>query len=283
MLELSINWNPSPELFKIGGFAIRYYSLMFIIAFVLGLQLMKKMYIADKISLEHLDPLFMYVVIATILGARLGHVFFYDWAYFQNHLSEILLPIKHAQGQSILFGLIKNYTFTGFAGLASHGAAIGIIASLYYYSKKVIKKPLLFILDRVGIVVALAGFFIRIGNLFNSEIIGKPTHSNFGIVFQQLGEDFPRHPTQLYEAFSYLIIFFILWRIYWKTDKKQQQGYLFGVFFALLWSVRFLIEFLKEPQIEERTTWLLNTGQWLSIPLVLIGIYFAVSSAKRHT
>lgn len=283
MLELSINWNPSPELFKIGGFAIRYYSLMFIIAFVLGLQLMKKMYIADKISLEHLDPLFMYVVIATILGARLGHVFFYDWAYFQNHLSEILLPIKHAQGQSILFGLIKNYTFTGFAGLASHGAAIGIIASLYYYSKKVIKKPLLFILDRVGIVVALAGFFIRIGNLFNSEIIGKPTHSNFGIVFQQLGEDFPRHPTQLYEAFSYLIIFFILWRIYWKTDKKQQQGYLFGVFFALLWSVRFLIEFLKEPQVDDRTTWLLNTGQWLSIPLVLIGIYFAVSSAKRHT
>ena len=233
MLELSINWNPSHELFKIGGFAIRYYSLMFIIAFVLGLQLMKKMYIADKISLEHLDPLFMYVVIATILGARLGHVFFYDWAYFQNHLSEILLPIKHAQGQSILFGLIKNYTFTGFAGLASHGAAIGIIASLYYYSKKVIKKPLLFILDRVGIVVALAGFFIRIGNLFNSEIIGKPTHSNFGIVFQQLGEDFPRHPTQLYEAFSYLIIFFILWRIYWKTDKKQQQGYLFGVFFVV--------------------------------------------------
>ena len=279
MLELSINWNPSPELFKIGGFAIRYYSLMFIIAFVLGLQLMKKMYIADKISLEHLDPLFMYVVIATIIGARLGHVFFYDWAYFQNHLSEILLPIRQEKGSEMLFGLVKNYTFTGFAGLASHGAAVGIILSLYYYSKRVIKKPLLFILDRVGVVVALAGFFIRIGNLMNSEIIGKATHSNFGIVFQKLGEDFPRHPTQIYEAFSYLIIFFILWRIYWKTDKKQQQGYLFGMFFAILWAVRFFIEFLKEPQVDDRTTWLLNTGQWLSIPLVMIGIYFIYRSS----
>ncbi|MCF6212804.1 MAG: prolipoprotein diacylglyceryl transferase [Flavobacteriaceae bacterium] len=282
MFAFSIDWNPSPELFKIGSFAIRYYSLMFIIAFVLGLQLMKKMYIADKISLEYLDPLFMYVVIATIVGARLGHVFFYDWAYFQNHLSEILLPIRYVEGESILFGLIKNYTFTGFAGLASHGAAVGIILSLYYYSKKIIKKPLLFVLDRVGIVVALAGFFIRIGNLMNSEIIGKPTHSDFGIVFQRLGEDFPRHPTQLYEAFSYLIIFFILWRIYWKTDRKKQLGYLFGVFFALLWSVRFVIEFLKEPQVAERTTWLLNTGQWLSIPLVLTGVYFAVSATKKR-
>ena len=278
---LSIDWNPSTELFKIGSFAIRYYSLMFIISFVLGSYLMKKIFIADKIAIEKLDPLFMYVVIATILGARLGHVFFYDWAYFQNHLSEIILPIRYVKGEALLFGMIKNYTFTGFAGLASHGAAVGIILSLYFYSKKVINKPFLFILDRVGIIVALAGFFIRIGNLMNSEIIGKPTHSNFGFVFKKLGEDFPRHPTQLYEAFSYLIIFFVLWRIYWKTDKKEQLGYLFGVFFALLWTVRFVIEFLKEPQVEERTTWLLNTGQWLSIPLVLIGLYFMLTSSKK--
>jgi len=281
MLELSILWNPSPILFKIGPLAIRYYSLMFIIAFILGLWLMKKMYIADKVSLDKLDPLFMYVVIATLLGARLGHVFFYDWAYFQNHLIEILLPIRHEQGKTMFFGLINNYTLTGFRGLASHGAAVGIITALYFYSKKVLKKPFLFILDRVGIVVALAGFFIRIGNLMNSEIIGKPTHSNFGFVFVRLGEDFPRYPTQLFEAFSYLIIFFLLWRIYWKTDKKKQQGYLFGVFFALLWSVRFLIEFLKEPQVEDRVTWALNTGQWLSIPLILIGLYFIFRTPKK--
>jgi len=281
MFAFSIDWNPSPILFHVGSFAIRYYSLMFVIAFVLGLQLMKKMYIADKVPLDKLDPLFMYVVLATILGARLGHVFFYDWAYFQNHLTEILLPIRQEQGKTMFFGLIKNYTLTGFRGLASHGAAVGIILSLYYYSKKVINKPLLFILDRVGIVVALAGFFIRIGNLMNSEIIGKPTHSNFGFVFKRLGEDFPRYPTQLFEAFSYLAIFFILWRIYWKTDRKKQLGYLFGVFFALLWTVRFLIEFLKEPQVEDRTTWLLNTGQWLSIPLVLIGLYFIFKASKK--
>lgn len=130
-------------------------------------------------------------------------------------------------------------------------------------------------------MVALAGFFIRIGNLMNSEIIGKPTNSDYGFIFQRLGEDFPRHPTQLYEAFSYLAIFFLLWYLYWKTNLKQQQGYLFGLFFALLWSVRFLIEFLKEPQVEERTTWLLNTGQWLSIPLILIGIYFVRTATKK--
>ena len=277
---LSIDWNPSTELFRIGSIAIRYYSLMFIIAFVLGIHLMKKFYKADKIPLEHIDSLFMYVVIATILGARLGHVFFYDWAYFKDHLSEILLPIRNVEGETMLFGLVKNYTLTGFAGLASHGAAVSIIIALYYYSKKVIKKPLLFTLDRVGILVALAGFFIRIGNLMNSEIVGKPTGADFGFVFKKLGEDFPRHPTQLYEAFSYLIIFFILWKIYWKTDKKQQQGYLFGLFFAILWSVRFVIEFLKEPQVDERTAWLLNTGQWLSIPLVLIGLYFIKTSSN---
>jgi len=271
MLAFSIDWNPSPELFKIGSLAIRYYSLMFVIAFVLGLHLMKKMYIADKVSVDKLDPLFMYVVIATILGARLGHVFFYDWVYFKDHLMEILLPVRFS----------PKFEIIGFRGLASHGAAVGIITALYFYSKKVINKPLLFILDRVGIVVALAGFFIRIGNLMNSEIIGKPTHSNFGFVFKRLGEDFPRYPTQLFEAFSYLIIFFILWRIYWKTDRKKQLGYLFGVFFALLWTVRFLIEFLKEPQVEDRTTWLLNTGQWLSIPLVLIGLYFIFKASKK--
>lgn len=271
MLAFSIDWNPSPELFKIGSFAIRYYSLMFVIAFVLGLQLMKKMFIADKVSLDKLDPLFMYVVIATILGARLGHVFFYDWAYFKDHLMEILLPVRFS----------PKFEIIGFRGLASHGAAVGIITALYFYSKKVLKKPLLFILDRVGILVALAGFFIRMGNLMNSEIIGKPTHSNFGFVFKRLGEDFPRYPTQLFEAFSYLIIFFILWRIYWKTDRKKQLGYLFGVFFASLWTVRFLIEFLKEPQVEDRTTWLLNTGQWLSIPLVIIGLYFIFKASKK--
>jgi phosphatidylglycerol:prolipoprotein diacylglycerol transferase len=173
------------------------------------------------------------------------------------------------------------FRFTGFAGLASHGAAIGIITALYIYSKNILKKPLLFILDRLGIVVALAGFFIRIGNLMNSEIVGKPTGTNFGFVFQKLGEDFPRHPTQLYEAFGYLLVFVMLWKMYWSTNKKEQQGYLFGFFFATLWSVRFVIEFLKEAQIDNRGAWVLNTGQLLSMPLILAGVYFMLKANKR--
>ena len=121
-------------------------------------------------------------------------------------------------------------------------------------------------------MVALAGFFIRIGNLMNSEIVGKATGTDYGFIFVQLGEDFPRHPTQLYEAFSYLTIFVLLWYLYWKTDLKQKQGFLFGLFFALLWSVRFVIEFFKEAQVDNRSEWALNTGQWLSIPFILIGI-----------
>jgi len=268
MSYLAITWDPSLGI-DLGFFVIRYYSLMFVLAFGLGLTLMKKIFIKDGLSLEKLDKLFVYTVLATVLGARLGHVFFYDWAYFKDHLAEILLPFK-----------FSPFKFTGFAGLASHGAAIGIITALYLYSKNILKKPLLFILDRVAIVVALAGFFIRIGNLMNSEIIGKPTGSDFGIIFKKLGEDFPRHPTQLYEAFGYLIVFLILWRLYWKTNKKEQLGYLFGIFFSCLWSVRFLVEFLKEAQIDDRSGWSLNTGQLLSIPLILIGLYFVFRKKK---
>ncbi|MEI6865993.1 prolipoprotein diacylglyceryl transferase [Flavicella sp.] len=264
----AITWEPSLGI-ELGFFTIRYYSLMFVLAFGVGLALMKRIYIKDGIDLEKLDKLFMYTIIATILGARLGHVFFYDWPYFKNHLGEILLPVK-----------FNPFRFTGFTGLASHGAAVGIIVALYFYSKKILKKPLLYILDRVGIGVALAGFFIRIGNLMNSEIIGKPTGTNFGIIFKNLGEDFPRHPTQLYEAFGYLIIFICLWYLYWKTNKKEQLGYLFGFFFATLWSVRFAVEFLKEAQIDNRGDWDLNTGQLLSIPLVIVGLYFMFRKKK---
>lgn len=276
MKFLSIVWDPSLGI-DLGFYVVRWYSLMFVAAFVLGLRLMKKIFIEDKIPVEKLDPLFMYTFISMLIGMRLGDVFFYSWGYYQHHLLEIILPFKENADSSALFGLIKGWEFTGFTGFASHGAAVGIIAALYFYSKKVIDKPFLFILDRMGIMVALAGFFIRMGNFFNSEIYGKPTGGGFGVIFKSAGETVPRHPTQLYEAFSYLILFFILWRMYWKTDVKEKSGYLFGVFFAVLWSLRFVIEFLKEAQVEGREDWMfnsLNTGQVLSIPLVLIGVYF---------
>lgn len=275
MKFLSIVWDPALGI-DLGFFVVRWYSLMFVAAFILGLRLMKKIFIEDQISVEKLDSLFMYTFISMLVGMRLGDVFFYSWDYYQHHLLEIILPFKESANSTALFGLIKGWEFTGYTGFASHGAAVGIIAALYFYSKKIINKPFLFILDRMGIMVALAGFFIRMGNFFNSEIYGKPTGGSFGVIFKKAGETVPRHPTQLYEAFSYLLLFFILWRLYWKTDAKEKSGYLFGIFFAVLWSLRFVIEFLKEAQVEGREDWIfnsLNTGQVLSIPLVLIGLF----------
>jgi len=219
-----------------------------------------------------------------LVGMRLGDVFFYSWSYYQNHLLEIFLPIKESVNDS-LFGLIDGWKFTGFTGFASHGAAIGIPIALFFYAKKHLQKPWLFILDRLAIMVALAGFFIRFGNFFNSEIYGKETGSNFGVIFKAAGETTARHPTQLYEAFSYLALFFVMWYLYWKTDKKQQIGYLFGLFMIVLWSLRFFIEFLKEAQVQGREDWVfnsLNTGQILSIPLVLTGVWLMFRKSNKQ-
>lgn len=271
MILQYINWNPSPILFELGPIAIRYYSLMFVTAFLLGIYISKKMYKNDGVSVELVDSLFIYTAVATLLGARLGDVFFYSWDYYQNNLLEILLPVK-----------FDPFRFTGFRGLASHGAAVGIIFAMYLYQRKVIpQKSLLWVLDRITIPVAIAGVFIRLGNLMNSEIVGKYSGTDYGLIFQRLGDASPRHPTQLYEAFGYLAVFVVLWLIYWKTDKRKKEGYLFGVFMALLWSVRFIIEFFKEAQVDERAVWALNTGQLLSIPLILIGFYFLFSSKTR--
>ncbi len=274
MITLTTVWNIDPEIFKIFGFSIRWYSLMFVSVFILGTYLMKNIFKNDNLPEEKLDPLFMYTFLGMLIGMRLGEVFFYSWDYYQNHIIEIFLPIREKEGASMLFGIIKGWKFTGFSGLASHGAAIAIPISLYFYSKKHLKKSWLFILDRMAIMVALAGFFIRFGNFFNSEIYGKPTNSFLGVIFQRAGETIPRHPTQLYEAFSYLSLFFVLWYFYWKTKKKEQEGFLFGIFMVVLWSLRLIIEYLKEPQVEGREDIILgfNTGQLLSIPLIIIGL-----------
>jgi len=263
MVFASINWNPDVEIFKIGSFAVRYYSLMFVIAFVLGLQIMKKIFKREGVSIEKLDSLFIYTVVATLLGARLGHFLFYDPEFLFSRPLEVLLPIQ-----------LDPFRFTGYQGLASHGAAIGIILAMYFYSKKVLHKPMLWILDRIVIPVASGAIFVRIGNLMNSEIIGKPTHSDYGFIFEKLGENFPRHPAQLYEAAGYLITFILLWYVYWKTDKREKLGYIFGLFMVMLWSVRLIVEFFKEAQVDGRGDWELNTGQLLSIPMILVGFYF---------
>lgn len=268
---MSFVWNPNEGL-DLGFFEIKYYSLMFVVAFTLGWFVMKRIFKNEGIPSEKLDKLFIYTVIATLVGARLGHVIFYQTELLWEDPLSVILPIR----------TVPEFEYTGFRGLASHGAAIGIILAMYLYSKRVLQKPMLWILDRIVIAVALGGIFVRIGNFINSEIIGKPTNSDFGVIFMKLNEDFARHPAQLYESTGYLIVFIILYYIYWKTTKRNQLGYIFGLFLALLWSVRFIVEFVKEAQVDERADWLLNTGQWLSIPFILIGIYLMIRSSKKQ-
>lgn len=264
MHALKIIWDPSKGL-ELGFFTLHYYSLMWIVAFVLGFLIMKRIYKNEGQTNESLDSLFIYSVLGIMLGARLGHVVFYQPELFKEDFFSIFLPFSFKGG----------FQFTGFRGLASHGAAIGMIISMYLYNKKVLKKSVLWILDRVVLPVALGAVAVRIGNFINSEIIGKATESSFGVIFTQLGENFARHPAQLYEAFCYVFVFLILFFIYWKTKKSEQEGFLFGTFLLLLWTVRFFVEFVKEPQGDEFINFAgLNTGQWLSIPFVLIGLYF---------
>jgi len=278
-----INWAPNEVFLNLGPLTIYWYSIMFIIAFSLGYYIVQKIYVNDNKPIELVEPLFIYVVFGTLLGARLGEVFFYNWEYFQNNLIEILLPIKKDIDSSMLFGIIDGYKFVGYRGLASHGATIGIITAMFIYKYKFKYDSVLWIFDRLAIPVAIGGMFVRIGNFFNSEIVGNYTNSNFGIVFKNRGEIFPRHPAQLYEAFGYLLLFILLWNLYWKTDLKKNKGFIFGLFLTGLFSVRVLVENVKESQGGglEDTLGLLSTGQWLSIPFIVIGIGLMLYSRRK--
>jgi phosphatidylglycerol:prolipoprotein diacylglycerol transferase len=208
-------------------------------------------------------------LLGTIFGARMGHVIFYQPELFHQDFWSVFLPIRTK----------PTFAFTGFSGLASHGATIALIFTTLWYSFKIIKKNPFWVYDRIGIVVALGGAFVRIGNFFNSEIIGKPTPagSAFAMLFPQQSSEYgpvvPRYPTQLFEAAGYFLLFVLLWILYRYTNKKYQQGWLFGLFFIILWAIRFFVEFLKEPQGDEFIHWHgLNTGQVLSIPFMIAGV-----------
>ena len=304
---LGIIWNPN-EGIDLGFFVIRFYSLMFVIAFGLGWFLMKKIFDRENEPIEKLDTLFVWVVVATLVGARLGHVIFYQPELISQDPLSIFLPFRTK----------PSFEFTGFQGLASHGAAIAIIVTMYFFSKKIMKRPLLWVLDRVVIPVASGAIFVRIGNFFNSEIYGHTVEGNpfYGVKFirddefwktnslQQITHSktanegyhliqndpkyidilnqIPyRHPAQMYESVCYIFVFAILFFLYWKTDARQKQGFLFGLFLILLWSVRFVVEFVKESQGGfEESLGLFSTGQWLSIPFILIGFYFVLKARK---
>ena len=283
MILFKIDWAPNEVLVNLGPLTIYWYSVMFIIAFSLGYYIVQKIYINDNKPVALVEPLFIYVVFGTLLGARLGEVFFYNWDYFQNNLVEILLPIKNDSNSSMLFGLIDGYKFVGYRGLASHGATIGIITAMFIYKYKFKYDSVLWIFDRIVIPISVGGMFVRIGNFFNSEIVGNYTNSNFGVVFKNNGEIFPRHPAQLYEAFGYLLLFILLWNIYWKTDLKKYKGFIFGLFLTYLFTIRFLVEYVKESQGGfEESLGILSTGQWLSVPFILIGIILMIYSRKNQ-
>lgn len=266
---LYIQWNIDPEIFRIGGFALRYYSILFVLAFVCSYWLLYRVYKKEGVSTELLSPLSLYVFLGTLIGARLGHTLFYEFDYYKHHLLEIILPIKIANG---------SFEFTGFQGLASHGGALGILIAIVLYCRKY-KQSFLWLLDRLVIVVALAAFFIRMGNLFNSEIIGTAANLPWAFIFERV-DMVPRHPAQLYEAILYLAVFFILWMLYRRKLPVVKDGFLFGYFLMLLFSIRFFVEFLKADQEAFESEWLLNMGQLLSLPFILAGMILVLMKSK---
>ena len=255
-----IIWNADPIMFHIGTWTVRWYGLLFALGFVAGIYIVTKMFKREGVKTELVDSLFLYVVIGTVIGARLGHVFFYDWGYYSKHPAEII-KIWHG-------------------GLASHGGAIGIILMLWLWSRNVSKKSLLWAMDKVAIPTALAGAFIRTGNLINSEIYGTATSVPWAFTFIR-EDNIPRHPTQIYEALAYLLVFAFLMYMYWKTDIRLHEGKLFGWFMLLVFGFRFLVEFLKVDQSAFEANMALNMGQWLSIPLILVGLFFILRKPKE--
>jgi phosphatidylglycerol:prolipoprotein diacylglycerol transferase len=259
-----IHWAPDPEIFRIGSVAIRWYGLLFALSFVFGYLILMRIFKKEEIPVKVLDTLTTYMVIATVVGARLGHCFFYEPGYYLHH------PLK-------IFAVWEG-------GLASHGAAIGIITGMLLFSYYQ-KRPFLWVIDRIVIVVALSGFLIRTGNLMNSEIFGHQTSLPWGFFFERASDPaeslVPRHPTQIYEGLSYLAIFLFLWWYYYHKQGKPAPGFLFGMFLILVFGMRFLIEFLKEPQVGFEQNMALNMGQLLSIPFILAGILFVYLARRK--
>lgn len=253
-----IVWNPDPLIFDLGFYALRWYSLLFALGFILSYLILRGHFKKAGLEEEMLEKLTIYVVLATIIGARLGHCLFYDWDYYSDHILEIFLPVRFQ----------PEFRFTGFQGLASHGGIFGIVVAVILYSRKY-KIDAWWIFDKLSLVGALAGACIRFGNLMNSEIVGKPADVPWAFIFVQV-DNVPRHPGQLYEALSYLLIFVILY--YLTKHSKREPGFIFGVFFVLLFTARFIIEFFKADQSDFEAGMILNMGQLLSIPFIIFGL-----------
>lgn len=266
-----LNWNVDPFIIMItDSFPLKYYGALFACGLLLGYYIVRNIYKKENLPLDNLDSLLVYVIVGTILGARLGHCFFYEPSYFLKHPIEILLPIEKVAGV---------YKFVGYKGLASHGGSIGVLIAMILYCRKY-KVKFLWLLDKMAIGVPVTAAFIRLGNFMNSEIYGKPTNGNWGIVFQR-DDMIPRHPTQLYEAFAYLLIFGIVLYLYKTETIRKTDGLIFGSFLTLMFVARFIIEFFKENQESFENNMLINMGQILSIPFILMGLTLIIWKSKE--
>lgn len=261
-----IVWDFSPVIID-SFITIRWYSMMFLIGFLVGYKIVEKMFKHEGAPEKWLGSLLLWVMVGTVVGARLGHVFFYEWEYYSQHPVEIL------------------YTWEG--GLASHGGAIGVILAVLCFSKFTAKRNALWTFDRLVVAIALVGGLIRLGNLFNSEIFGHATDLPWGFMFVRsrewhaLYEGQACHPTQIYEALCYFALFGLMMWMYWKKNAQTRPGLLFGTFFIGIFLTRFLIEFIKNDQTAFEADMTLNMGQWLSIPFILAGIFFIIYAMRR--
>ena len=261
LLPLVVTWDVNPALFHLGSFEVRYYGVLWAVALGISAYIFHHIMIREGLSEKTFDSVFWFGVISTVLGSRLGHCLFYDPGYYLTHPVEIL-DIR--QG-----------------GMASHGAAVGLLIGLWLFSRKN-KLPYIWSLDRISIVVAISGVAVRLGNLMNSEIYGTVTSLPWGFIFVRDGETLPKHPTQIYEALCYLVLFVILLWMYYKKDlARRRPGVMFGFFLIILFGTRFLIEFIKNPHVDFEQNMVLNMGQLLSIPFIVAGVVILWRALKQ--
>lgn len=271
-----ILWNPDVEAFHILGLSIRWYSLCWLIGLLLAYFIVQRLYKQQKIKDELFDPLFLYCFFGILIGARLGHCLFYQPEYYLTsvkHFIEMIVPIHFMAG--------GGWKFVGYEGLASHGGTIGLIGALYLYYRRT-RLNLWQVLDNIAIATPITACFIRLGNLMNSEIIGKVTDVPWAFIFERV-DKVPRHPGQLYEAIAYFVFFFVgLW-FYRKHPQRVGTGFFFGLCLTLIFTFRFFIEYTKDIQVNFESGMLFNMGQILSIPFIIIGIYCMCRKQKQPT
>lgn len=261
-----ILWNPDDTIIDLGFYALRWYSILFALGFVFSYLILKRQFKKEKVEEDKLERLTIYIVLATVIGARLGHCLFYDFDYYSQHILEIFLP----------FTFEPSFEFIGYQGLASHGGALGILIALVLYSRKY-KMNILWVADKLALVMPLAFGLIRLGNLMNSEILGSSATVPWAFVFLKV-DDIPRHPAQLYEAIAYLLTFLLLTILNRRVSKPA--GFLFGIFLIMVASARFILEFFKEDQAAFEEGMLLNMGQLLSLPFILLGLILVLLPKK---